>query len=79
MSSKQNNTSFTNIYKILDILVEETGPGVVLRNVQICAKFRCPAVTVLGAFVLTLNWELPRSFVNQMLILQVSVTCPSKS
>ena len=36
-------------------------------------------LTVPGAFVLTLNWELLHSFVNQMLILQVSVTCPSKS
>ena len=35
--------------------------------------------TVLGAFALTLNGNLLRSFVNQMLILQISVTGPSKS
>ena len=39
---EQNNIPFTNICKILDILVKETGPGVVLTNVQICAKFGCP-------------------------------------
>ena len=50
--SNQNikNAIITEQYSIhkllqnLDILVEETGPGVDLRNVQICAKFRCPTL-----------------------------------
>ena len=60
-----------------DILVEETGPGVVLRNVQIVPSF---VVVPYCARCFCVNTQLgtAASFVNQMLILQVSMTCPSK-